>query len=163
VRCSLARLTQALCLRFAGQGCPSSPDKPPAIPTHGGFGLRRALSGIFDRVSVEKHEDLRACPALSAAFALLGKRWTALILDVIAARPARFGEIQRAIPGLSERLLAERLRELAMHGLVERRAPEGKTIVYVLTPLGVRLLPALDEIRTWARELEPAGSTSEPA
>ena len=114
-------------------------------------------------MSGEDHEDLRACPALSAAFALLGKRWTALILDVIAPRPARFGEIQRAIPRLSERLLAERLRELATHGLVERCAPEGKAAVYQLTPLGVRLLPALNEIRTWARELEPAGSTAEHA
>jgi DNA-binding HxlR family transcriptional regulator len=114
-------------------------------------------------VGIDEHEDLRACPALAVAFALLGKRWTALILDVIAARPARFGEIQRAIPGLSERLLAERLRELASHGLVERRAPTGGTIIYELTPLGVRLLPALDEIRTWARDLEPAGAHGETA
>jgi DNA-binding HxlR family transcriptional regulator len=114
-------------------------------------------------VRVEKHDDLYACPALAAAFALLGKRWTALILDVIAPRPARFCEIQRAIPGLSERLLAERLRELGCHGLVLRTPASGRTVEYELTALGVRLLPAFDEIRTWARELEPAGSSVDRA
>ena len=104
---------------------------------------------------MEKHEELQACPALAAAFGLLGKRWTALILDVVAARSARFCEIQRAIPGLSERLLAERLRELVQHGLVERTPSDSRRVSYELTPLGVRLLPAFDEIRDWARELEP--------
>jgi DNA-binding HxlR family transcriptional regulator len=109
-------------------------------------------------VGVEKHEDLRACPNLAAAFELLGKRWSALILDVIAGRPARFCEVQRAIPGLSERLLSERLRELISHGLVERVPANGHTGEYHLTPLGVRLLPGLDEIRSWASQLEPASS-----
>jgi DNA-binding HxlR family transcriptional regulator len=109
-------------------------------------------------VREEKHENLRACPALAAAFALLGKRWSALIVDVLAGRSARFGEVQRAIPGLSERLLAERLRELQAHGLVERASGSGRAVVYDLTPLGIRLLPALEEIRSWARELQPVGS-----
>jgi DNA-binding HxlR family transcriptional regulator len=111
-------------------------------------------------MGAEKHEDLQACPALAAAFDLLGKRWTALILDVIASRSARFCEIERAIPGLSERVLAERLRELCAHGLVERRPPDGRTARYHLSPLGVRLQPALEEIRSWASELEPVGSSA---
>jgi DNA-binding HxlR family transcriptional regulator len=122
--------------------------------------VRKILRAIFDGVVEEKH-DLHACPALAAAFELLGKRWTALILDVVAERSARFCEIQRAIPRMSERLLAERLRELCAHGLVERTPPEGRTGSYHLSPLGVRLLPALDEIRSWARQLEPVGSSSE--
>lgn|SRR5690348_12609624 len=96
---------------------------------------------------------LEACPALTVAFDLLGKRWTALILDVLAVRPARFGEIQRAIPGLSDRLLAERLRELTAAALVHRRAEAEQPAVYELTAVGIRLRPALDEIRTWAQTL----------
>jgi DNA-binding HxlR family transcriptional regulator len=95
-------------------------------------------------------EPLEACPALTAAFALLGKRWTALILDVLAVRPARFCEIHRAIPGLSDRLLSERLRELVAADLV-RRADATHTSAYELTDRGARLLPGLDEIRGWAR------------
>ena len=108
----------------------------------------------------EAQEQLAACPALATAFGLLGKRWTALILDVISSRPARFCEIQRAIPGLSDRLLSERLRELTASGLVQREPPEGHVGIYELTPLGSRLLPALNEIRGWARQLESSGSRS---
>jgi DNA-binding HxlR family transcriptional regulator len=97
--------------------------------------------------------ELTACPALAAAFELLGKRWTALILDVLVSRPARFCEVQRAIPGLSDRLLTERLRELTAHGLVAREPEDGK-VVYGLTTRGERLAPALNEIRGWAKELE---------
>jgi DNA-binding HxlR family transcriptional regulator len=102
---------------------------------------------------------LSACPALATAFELLGKRWTALILDVVANRPARFCEIQRAIPGLSDRLLTERLRELAAHGLVDRDPGEGK-VVYDLTPSGRRLVPAFNEIRGWARQLDTTGTST---
>jgi DNA-binding HxlR family transcriptional regulator len=101
----------------------------------------------------EATNELACCPALAAAFELLGKRWTALILDVLASRPARFCEIQRAIPGLSDRLLTERLRELTAHGLVDREPGDGK-VVYGLTARGERLAPALNEIRGWAKELE---------
>jgi DNA-binding HxlR family transcriptional regulator len=110
-------------------------------------------------VTVRTSDALSACPALAAAFELLGKRWTALILDTVATRPARFCEIQRAIPGLSDRLLTERLRELAAHGLVDRDPGEGK-VVYDLTPLGRRLVPAFNEIRGWAKQLDMAGSAA---
>ena len=101
---------------------------------------------------------LAACPALTAAFELLGKRWTGIVLDVLAARPARFCELQRAVPGLSERLLAERLRELAAAGLVERVEDDGGATPYRLTAAGEGLLPALDELRRWARGLAPTGA-----
>jgi DNA-binding HxlR family transcriptional regulator len=92
---------------------------------------------------------LEVCPALASAFELLGKRWTALILDVLAVRPARFCEINRAIPGLSDRLLAERLRELVGAGLVRHDA-DGTAPFYELTAEGRRLLPGFNEIRRWA-------------
>lgn len=94
---------------------------------------------------------LECCPDLRAAFDLLGKRWTALILDVLAARPARFCEIHRAIPGLSDRLLAERLRELVSAGVVCRSGESAARAAYALTDRGQELRPALDELRGWAR------------
>jgi DNA-binding HxlR family transcriptional regulator len=103
---------------------------------------------------------LECCPDLRAAFDLLGKRWTALILDVLAARPARFCEIQRAIPGLSDRLLAERLRELVAAGVVGRSGEPAARAAYTLTDRGRRLLPGLDELRGWARA-EPAEASHE--
>jgi DNA-binding HxlR family transcriptional regulator len=100
---------------------------------------------------------LECCPDLRAAFDLLGKRWTALILDVLAARPAGFCEIHRAIPGLSDRLLAERLRELVAADVVCRSREPATRATYQLTDRGRRLLPGLDELRGWARA-EPAAT-----
>ncbi len=96
-------------------------------------------------------EPLESCPALASAFELLGKRWTALILDVLSTRPARFCEITRAIPGLSDRLAAERLRELTAAGLVRHREAGNGSAVYELTEAGQRLLPGFNEIRRWAQ------------
>lgn len=104
--------------------------------------------------STSRPERLEACPNLARAFALLGKRWTALILDVLAQRPARFVELHHAVPNLSERLLSERLHELIAAGVVERRTHDDGTTPYALTPTGQRLAPALDALRTWASELD---------
>lgn len=98
-------------------------------------------------------ETLEACPVLSVAFRLLGKRWNAVILDVLAQRPARFSEIHRAVPGLSDRVLGERLKELVEVEVIAHEPAGERLAVYRLTSTGERLLPALDAIRSWALEL----------
>lgn len=103
------------------------------------------------------HADLEACPLLTRAFTLLGKRWNALILDVLSQRPARFNEIHRAVPRLSDRVLGERLHELVEAGIVERLGGDGNVARYALTDTGKKLMPGLDTIRDWARLL-----TAEP-
>lgn len=100
-------------------------------------------------------EPLESCPRLALAFALLGKRWTALILDLLVQRPARFGEIHHAIPNLSERLLSERLHELQEADVVTRSGTDGSPVLYALTPAGERLAPALDALRSWADSVTP--------
>lgn len=100
-------------------------------------------------------ERLEACPLLTRAFELLGKRWNALILDVLSSRPARFSEIHRAVPGLSDRVLGERLHELVQAGLLAR-SEQGIATSYSLTETGTRLKPALDELRAWAHTLPPS-------
>jgi DNA-binding HxlR family transcriptional regulator len=99
-------------------------------------------------------DKLEACPSLTLAFELLGKRWTALILDVLAHRQARFSEIQRAVPRLSDRMLGERLHELADAGLVTRLESDNGSVTYALTQVGHELLPGLDAIRAWATSLQ---------
>lgn len=104
-------------------------------------------------------ERIEACPRLARAFALLGKRWTALILDILVQRPARFAEIHRAIPNLSERLLSERLQELIVAGVVERQSGTGGPTRYALSSSGELLAPALEALRKWADELDGATGT----
>ncbi|MGH3381915.1 MAG: winged helix-turn-helix transcriptional regulator [Actinoallomurus sp.] len=104
----------------------------------------------------------RASEELTQVFTLLGKRWSGLIVGVLTGGPARFAELRRAIPGISERMLSDRLTELTGHGLVIREVLQGPPlgVCYRLTPAGMALRPALDELRRWAHEnLRPLGLT----
>jgi DNA-binding HxlR family transcriptional regulator len=99
------------------------------------------------------------CPHFHAAIELIGKRWTGAIVCVLAERPRRFGELAKAVPGLSDRLLSRRLRELEEEGLVERDVEPGTPVrvTYSLTAAGAELGPAIDEIRVWARRWKRTG------
>src|SRR5215212_8144650 len=51
------------------------------------------------------------CPDFHAAIELIGKRWSGAILSALGEGPLRFGELGQTVPGMSDRLLSERLRE----------------------------------------------------
>lgn len=93
------------------------------------------------------------CPHFHAAIELIGKRWTGAIVCALIERPLRFGELTRAVPGLSDRLLSQRLRELEDEGLVERLVePDSPVrVTYSLSRKGAELRPAIAELRLWAR------------
>ncbi len=101
-------------------------------------------------VGVER--TLRCEAQLTAVFRLLGKRWNGMILGVLLQRPARFGEIVRAVPGLTDRMLADRLQELADAGLVDRVVLEGPPVGvrYQLTARGEDLRGVFTELQAWA-------------
>jgi DNA-binding HxlR family transcriptional regulator len=104
------------------------------------------------------HEPRTCDEALARAFRFLGKRWNGVLLGTLISGPAGFSELRRAIGGISDSVLAERLSELAAAGLVQRSVDEGPPIAvdYRLTPAGQALLPALNELTTWAEENLPA-------
>jgi len=93
------------------------------------------------------------CPHFHAAIELIGKRWTGAIVSALTEQPLRFGELAKAVPGLSDRLLSQRLRELEDEGLVERAVETGAPVrvIYSLTDKGAELRPAIVELRAWAR------------
>jgi DNA-binding HxlR family transcriptional regulator len=99
------------------------------------------------------------CPHFHAAIELIGKRWTGAIISSLADRPLRFGELARRVPGLSDRLLSQRLRELEGEGLVERTVRPGTPVrvTYALTEKGSALKPAIGELQEWARRWYRAG------
>jgi DNA-binding HxlR family transcriptional regulator len=88
------------------------------------------------------------CPKYHEAVELIGRRWTGAILAVLLdeAEPMRFGEIAQAVPELSDRLLAERVKELEQRGLVIKS--DG---AYALTPMGRDLEPAVGALHVWAQ------------
>ncbi|MFC4149724.1 winged helix-turn-helix transcriptional regulator [Micromonospora mangrovi] len=101
----------------------------------------------------------RACDGgLARAFAFLGKRWNGVLLGTLAHGPAGFAELTRALPGISESVLSDRLGELCRVGLVSRTVREGPPlgVTYQLTERGAALLPALDALGRWAHENLPA-------
>lgn len=95
----------------------------------------------------------RYCPSFHQTVELLGRRWNGVILHALMARAERFGEIRAVIPGLSDRLLAERLRELEREGLLSRICPGTSGAPrYVLTAKGQALGPVIDAISSWAAD-----------
>ena len=80
------------------------------------------------------------CPDFHAAVELVGRRWAGAILYALSERPHYFAELAQAVPGLSDRLLSQRLRELEAEGVVERKVHEGSParVSYALTEKGRR-------------------------
>jgi DNA-binding HxlR family transcriptional regulator len=104
-----------------------------------------------------KEQPTGVCPRFHAAIELIGKRWTGAILSALTERPLRFGELAKCVPGLSDRLLSQRLRELEDEGLVERSVEAGSPtrVTYSLTEAGSDLGPAIAELGRWARRWRP--------
>lgn len=92
------------------------------------------------------------CPRYHRAVELIGRRWTGAIVRTLLSGPRRFNELLAAIPGISDRLLTERLRELEVAGILVRDVNPGSPVrvTYELTESGRQLSPALDEIGRWA-------------
>lgn len=102
------------------------------------------------------------CPRFHKAVELIGKRWTGAILRVLQGGRARFNVIATAIPDMSDRMLAERLRELEHEGIVVRLViPESPVRVeYELSEKGRALDETFCAIARWA---EAWGADGAPA
>ena len=87
------------------------------------------------------------CPVFQHVMELLGRRWTGVILRELLNGPARFSDLRRAIPGLTDRLLADRLDELEREQLVNRSVAN-EVVLYELTERGADLRDAITAIVT---------------
>ncbi len=108
------------------------------------------------------------CPRYQRAVEIVGRRWSGAILRAMLAGASRFGEMQEAIPDLSNRMLSERLREFEAEGIVERVVvPEWPVRVeYRLTEKGRSLNDVVEALSRWSEswisleEVEGSGSGS---
>jgi DNA-binding HxlR family transcriptional regulator len=97
--------------------------------------------------------------ALSLVFAILGKRWNGMIIGALSDGPASFSQLGRGVTGISDSVLSDRLSGLAAAGIVTRLVDSGPpvAVTYALTPAGQALLPAMDELKSWAQDHLPLG------
>jgi DNA-binding HxlR family transcriptional regulator len=102
----------------------------------------------------ESAECVRGDAALARAFEFLGKRWNGVVLGVLGSGPAGFRELSRAIGGISDSVLSDRLADLCRAGLVVRTVEDGPpvSVSYALTDRGKALIPALEQIALWSEE-----------
>jgi len=99
-----------------------------------------------------QHELSTFCPSYHRAVELIGRRWTGAILRALLADVKRFNDLAAGVPGLSDRMLAERLRELEAEGLVLRLViPDIPVRVeYSLTEKGLALESVVHAVAQWA-------------
>jgi DNA-binding HxlR family transcriptional regulator len=105
------------------------------------------------------HEGTAAvCPRYHHAIELIGRRWTGAILLALSSGAERFHLLLDAVPGLSDRMLSERLKELEAEGIVRRTVlpTTPVTITYHLTEKGKALQAVMDAVGQWAQEWLPA-------
>ncbi len=98
------------------------------------------------------------CPVYHRAIEIIGRRWTGAIVRALLSGDRRFCQIRATVPGLSDRLLSERLKELETEAIVERNVhPETPVrIEYRLTPKGEALAAVVQSVSRWAEEWLPA-------
>ena len=106
--------------------------------------------------------------ALPFALVVLGASWKGLILNQLLEGTSRFGELKKTVAGITQKVLAQHLRDLEIAGLVTRKIyPEvPPRVEYSLTPHGQTLAPALRALAEWGRQhqqyLQLAAESSVP-
>ena len=95
-------------------------------------------------------EELPNCP-VATTVQLIGNKWKLLILRNLLDRPWRFNEMQRSIPGISQKVLTDNLRALESDGIITRTVfPEvPPRVEYALSELGDSMRPIFDAMQAW--------------
>jgi DNA-binding HxlR family transcriptional regulator len=104
----------------------------------------------------------RICEHFQRAANLIARRWNPQILGAMLDDVVRFTDIRNAVPGLSDRILSDRLKDLELEGIVTRGViPETPVrIEYRLTPRGRDLAGVIDELGAWAERWAGAGAAA---
>lgn len=112
--------------------------------------IRNALAEIIADVTTGQL-DACNCPVRDVIDRVSGK-WSSLLLMALGVRPHRFGELKRAVPDISQRMLTQTLRELQRDGLISRHvfATVPPSVEYRLTELGESLIPPFMVLAGWA-------------
>jgi DNA-binding HxlR family transcriptional regulator len=89
---------------------------------------------------------------------LIGSKWSVLVIGRLDEGPHRFGELRRAIPGITQKMLTQTLRRLEEDGMVHRKVlahMRPPRVEYSLTDLGQSITKPLEAIRDWTEQHLP--------
>ena len=111
---------------------------------------KKALSGNHHEHA--RPNPVEGCP-LTAALAAIGGKWKLIIVYFLAESPKHFAALRKAMPGISQKVLTQQLRELISDGLVNRKAKGAvpAPVEYSLTEYGRSVLPLVEDVRLWGR------------
>lgn len=90
------------------------------------------------------------CP-VEVTLSLLENKWKVLILYELLERTKRFGELSKAVSGISQKMLTQQLRQMEKDGIIKRKvyAEVPPRVEYSLTEIGKSLKPILDAMHKW--------------
>jgi len=90
----------------------------------------------------------------AAAMQAIGGKWKIALLWELHLRSHRFAELRRQLPGVSEKMLAQQLRQMEADGLISRHAYDEvpPRVEYSITPLGLSLNDAVTAMSTWGKQ-----------
>jgi len=105
-------------------------------------------------MKAEAESDRRLTCEVETTLKVIGGRWKVLIIRELMMGVKRFGELQRALPGITQKMLTQQLREMEEDGIVHRQvyAQIPPKVEYTLTALGESLKPILYAMHEWAVE-----------
>ena len=113
--------------------------------------IKKALSGNDQQRA--RPNPVEGCP-LTAALAAIGGKWKLIIVYWLAESPKHFAALRKAMPGISQKVLTQQLRELMSDGIVKRK-PKGAVpapVEYSLSDYGRTVLPLVEDVRLWGRK-----------
>jgi DNA-binding HxlR family transcriptional regulator len=112
--------------------------------------IKKTPSGGHTRL--RRANPVSGCP-LTAALAAIGGKWKLIIVYWLAESPKHFAALRQAMPGISQKVLTQQLRELVSDGIAQRR-PTGEVpapVEYSLTDYGRSVAPLVEDIRLWGK------------
>ena len=112
--------------------------------------IKKAPSGNHTRL--RRPNPVGGCP-LTAALAAIGGKWKLIIVYWLAESPKHFAALRKVMPGVSQKVLTQQLRELVSDGIAHRR-PTGAIpapVEYSLTDYGRSVLPLVEGVRLWGK------------
>lgn len=118
-----------------------------------GFKSKIISNGTIDYATL----DFDNCPVRDL-LSQIGGKWSTLLLEALAEKPYRFGQLRRMVPDISQRMLTQTLRDLQRDGYIEREVFPTKppSVEYRMTPLGRSLYEPLSKVIAWALDNQQA-------